>query len=59
MFVSGWKWYSGIKKGPLPSLAVCELSVSVTENPDRKKKNKKNKFKLRTDVKVFQQKELL
>ena len=35
MFVSGWKWYSGIKDGPLPFPVV--LWVSVKEKPDRKK----------------------
>ena len=34
-FVSGWKWYSGIKVVPL--LSPAELSVSVKENPDGKK----------------------
>ena len=35
MFVSGWKWQSGLKNAPLPSPAV--LPVSVKENLDRKK----------------------
>ena len=35
MFVSGWKWQSGLKNDPLPSPAV--LPVSVKENLDRKK----------------------
>ena len=40
IFVSGWKWYSGIKDGLPPlrsSLLSCESSVPVKENPDRKR----------------------
>ena len=37
MFVSGWKWYSGIKDGPLPSPAVLWIVSVWEENPDRKK----------------------
>ena len=38
MFVSGWKWQSGIKDGPLPSHAVLWIVSVCEENPDRKKK---------------------
>ena len=38
MFVSGWKWNSGIKDGPLPSLAVLWIVSVCEENPGRKKK---------------------
>ena len=43
MFVSGWKWWSGIKDGPLPSPAVCESSASVKKTLIEKKKKKKGK----------------
>ena len=37
MLVSGWKWYSGIKDGPLPSPAILSIVSVCEENPDRKK----------------------
>ena len=37
MFVSGWKWQSGIKMVPSLPLLSCDLPVSMKENLDRKK----------------------
>ena len=37
MLVSGWKWLSGIKDGPLPSPAALRIVSACEENPDRKK----------------------
>ena len=47
MFVSSWKWLSGIKDGALPSPAVLWIVSVCEENPDRKKKTKKNKIRVR------------
>ena len=38
MLVNGDKCYRGIKTVPFPPLLSCELSVSVKESHDRKKK---------------------
>ena len=55
MFVSGWKWQSGIKDGLLPSPAVLQIVSVREEKPDRKKKKKnpdekkgKNRFTVKT-----------
>ena len=37
MFVSGWKWYSGIKDGPSLPLLSCESSVPVKKTLMEKK----------------------
>ena len=37
MFVSEWKWQSGIKDGHLLSPAVLQVVNIVKENPDNKK----------------------
>ena len=37
MLVSGWKWWSGIKNGPLPSPTVLWIVNVCEENPHIKK----------------------
>ena len=49
MFVSGWKWQSGIKDDPLPSPAVLWIvSVCVWKKPliVQKTKQKTNSYKI-------------
>ena len=47
MFVSGWKWQSGIKDGPALPLLSCESSVSVKKALiQKKKKNLRTRFVL-------------
>ena len=38
MFVNGWKWYSEIKDGPLPSPTVLLIVVSLKKTLIEKKK---------------------